>query len=230
MTDRMDGPVQIDWRRVPDRFHYFRDAVEACGETRIVKYNEELGRHVRFVENVTDAQLAQLRAVYERLLSQNDLNALWDWLERIKSDSESEIGAAWHVQGILMVLSDMAERGIEPFSRQQISPCRPKPLREGIGVLAHLPDHLAYLIAPALKYGRYHFDDEIFQFLENATESEMDELAAVAERVLINGHYAEVNRFLDGHSMTEYPEAADLYFLFGVLDYADLQFDRAPEA
>lgn len=96
------------------------------------------------------------------------------------------------------------------------------------GVLADLPDDLRYLIAPALKYGRYQFDADIFKFLDRATGTEMEELAAVAERVLLNDHYSPVTAFLRLYPITEYEQSARLYFLFGILDHADLQFERAP--
>jgi len=226
----MNQAITIEWQCVPSHFHYFREAVQACGETRILKFNVTLGRHVGFVENVTKEQLAHLASVHEKVLAQGDLESLWDWLEEAQHGSESEKKAAWYVGGILMVCSDLAESGVTPFSREQISPCRPKPPVQGIGVLAQLPGDLSYLIAPAMKYGRYHFEQEMFQFLEHATSDEMEELAMIAERVLLNDHYAEVNRFLDQYAITDYPEAANLYFLFGVLDYADLQFDRAPDS
>jgi hypothetical protein len=225
----MNRGINVEWQCVPTRFHYFRDAVEACGETRIVKYSERLGRHIGFAEKVTKKQLAQLVPVYERILAQGDLEALWDWLEKAEKGSESEKSAAWYVRGILMVLSDLAERGVSPFARERITSCRPTPPIQRIGVLAHLPEELSYLVEPALKYGRYQFDNEIFDFLEHATSEEMEELATIAERVLLNDHYLQVNRFLDRYDMTGYPEAARLYFLFGVLCYADLPFDRAPE-
>ncbi|QDS91593.1 hypothetical protein FF011L_03230 [Roseimaritima multifibrata] len=93
------------------------------------------------------------------------------------------------------------------------------------GALSELPDELAYLTEPALEYGRFQFDDTIFDFLESATPQQMEELAAVAERVRINDHYPDVNRFLDKHPITDHEQTACLYFLFLVLDYADLSFE-----
>lgn len=225
----MSKTIIVDWQRVPSRFHYFREAVQACGETRILKYNEALGRHVRFVDNVTKEQLSHLIPVYEKVRAQRELESLWDWLEKAEYGSESEKAAAWYVRGILMIFSDLAEDGVAPFSREQISACRPRSPLRGIGVLTQLPEALSYLVAPAMKYGRYQFEQEIFQFLEHATSDEMEELAMTAERVLANNHYPEVNRFLDRYDLTVYREAANLYFLFGVLDYADLHFDHAPQ-
>jgi hypothetical protein len=169
------------------------------------------------VDTVTEDQLTQLIPVYEKLLTQDDLDGLWAWLERAGQGSESEKTAAWYIRGILMVFSDLAENGVTPFSRGRISPSRPKPPLQGIGVLAQLPDALSYLIGPAMKYGRYHFEEQMSQFLEHATPDEMEELAIIAERVLVNDHYQEVNCFLDQYSITDHEESANLYFLFGVL-------------
>ncbi|WP_442506022.1 hypothetical protein SH528x_004842 [Novipirellula sp. SH528] len=97
------------------------------------------------------------------------------------------------------------------------------------GILTELPDELSYLTQPALEYGRFQFDDHIFDFLESATPRQLDELAAVAERVRINDHYPDVNRFLDKHPITDQEQSACLYFLFLVLDYADLSFEPPVE-
>jgi hypothetical protein len=98
---------------------------------------------------------------------------------------------------------------------------------QGIGVLSQLPDDLSYLIAPALKYGRFHPDVQMIQFLGRATSDELEELAMIADRVLANNHYPAVICFLDQYPIDVYQEAANLYFLFGVLDYADLHFDHS---
>jgi hypothetical protein len=97
------------------------------------------------------------------------------------------------------------------------------------GILLKLSPDLHYLIGPALHYGKHQWDHEIFDFLDHATETEMGELAALAERVLWNDDYPRVLAFLHEHPITEAHEAACLYNLFGVMDYADLQFDRVPE-
>lgn len=102
-------------------------------------------------------------------------------------------------------------------------------MSDGLPILDLLPEDLKYLIKPAMEYGCHHIDDDIFDFLDRATEREMEDLATIAERVLIRGDYARVIAFLDKHPITDSDEAANLYFLFGVLDYADLQFARAEE-
>lgn len=93
------------------------------------------------------------------------------------------------------------------------------------GVLVHLPIELQYLVEPALTYGRFQFDADIFAFLEGATKAEKSELRGVADHARQGGHFKTVNKFLDRYEITEYQEAACLYFLFLVLDYAGLEFD-----
>lgn len=96
-----------------------------------------------------------------------------------------------------------------------------------IGCLQELPPELAYLAEPAMKYGVHQFDDDIDRFLANATDAEIAELKALAERVKVNGHYPAVNDWLDEHEIDEHEEASNLYFLFGIMDAADLEFDAA---
>jgi hypothetical protein len=95
------------------------------------------------------------------------------------------------------------------------------------GVLAQLPEELHYLVEPAL---RYHCETEwdAFRRLDNLSERQLEELAGLAKRVLLHGHYSLVNKFLDRFEITDYKESAMLYFFFGLLDHAGLQFDRAP--
>ncbi len=91
-------------------------------------------------------------------------------------------------------------------------------------VFAKLPPDLHYLIGPAERFGRYQFDDQITEFLDRATESEMDELATVAERYRLNRHSVEFDAFLDRYSITDHEQSARLYFLFCVIDAAGIDF------
>jgi hypothetical protein len=93
-----------------------------------------------------------------------------------------------------------------------------------IGVLSTLPAELAYLAQPAMRFGIYQFEDHVGAFLSAASNEDMEELARLAERVKFNDHFTLVNDWLDRYEMTEYREAANLYFLFGVMDAADLEF------
>ena len=93
-----------------------------------------------------------------------------------------------------------------------------------MNVFEKLPPDLQYLIGPAEKFGGYQFDDQIAEFLDRATETEMEELAAIAERFRLNGHSQEFDAFLDQFPITDHEESARLYFLFGLIDAAGIDF------
>ncbi len=61
-----------------------------------------------------------------------------------------------------------------------------------------VPKELAYLVEPAIQYGRkYQFDDAIQWFLENAEESDFETLAALAERARLTGDYPRFLQWSD---------------------------------
>ena len=98
-------------------------------------------------------------------------------------------------------------------------------MQDDIGVLNKLPDELAYLVGPAVKYGVHQFDGDVDRFLDHATDDEISELAGIAEKVRLDNHYEPVCNWLDRFEIDEYEEAANLYFLFGVMDAAGFGFD-----
>jgi hypothetical protein len=93
----------------------------------------------------------------------------------------------------------------------------------GPGGLTALPPELHYLIEPALKYGIYQFDDDIYRFMQSASEDDVRTLHELGRTVRENGHYDRVLGFLD--RFDSWPaEVAKLYFLFGVMDAIDVSF------
>ena len=83
-------------------------------------------------------------------------------------------------------------------------------MTEDSPILEQLPNDLKYLVKPATKYGRYQLDDDILKFLDGATEEQWEELASVAERVLLQEDYPRIKAFLDEHPITESEEATPL--------------------
>ena len=94
-----------------------------------------------------------------------------------------------------------------------------------IGILRELPCELAYLAEPAMRFGVYQFDNDIDRFLAHANDTELSQLAAIAERVRLNDHFPVVNDWLNDHEIDKHAEAANLYFLFGLMDAADMTFE-----
>lgn len=87
-----------------------------------------------------------------------------------------------------------------------------------------MPQHLDYLGLAALRY-RLDSEDEAFAFLDKVKDSDLEELAILADRVLMRNDYPEVNAFLDEYPLDKFQQCAWLYFVFLLLDYADLKFD-----
>jgi hypothetical protein len=105
-----------------------------------------------------------------------------------------------------------------PESSDEIHGGDPSP-----GALAALPQDLHYLIQPALTYGAYQFDEDIYRFMQAAADDEIRMLHDLGQTIREHGHYAAINKFLDRFDSWP-PEVAKLYFLFGVLDALDVKF------
>jgi hypothetical protein len=76
-----------------------------------------------------------------------------------------------------------------------------------------------------MRYGIYHFDNEMDAFLSSAPRAAIEELTSLAARIRSNNHYPRVKEWLDNFRMTQYAEAANLYFMFGLMDMAGLAFE-----
>lgn len=63
--------------------------------------------------------------------------------------------------------------------------------------LPKIPEELAYLLEPAIRFNMYLFEDQIQAFLENGDEKEFEMLASLAERARLAGHYAQVMSWMD---------------------------------
>ncbi|MBX9681477.1 MAG: hypothetical protein K2X38_22200 [Gemmataceae bacterium] len=96
------------------------------------------------------------------------------------------------------------------------------------GVLTHLPEELHFLIEPALKYGFHRSDSEREKKKKRLTENDLEILAATAERYRLAAPHGEVDDFFDRYSIGKFPEAAKLYWLFGLMDELGLKFLRNP--
>ena len=96
------------------------------------------------------------------------------------------------------------------------------------GALTRLPADLHYLIDPALSFSCRTVSD-ILVCVANLDEEKREELALIADQVLLYGHYRRVGEFLKQYPITEYDECAKLYFFFGLLDHAGLKFERTQD-
>ncbi len=87
-------------------------------------------------------------------------------------------------------------------------------------IYAKLPAELKYLVAPAEKFGNYSSEIQIGEFLDQAVESDLEELSAIAERYRLNKHARILDAFLDKFRITEHDQSFRLYNLLGLIDAA----------
>src|SRR5215203_1303235 len=87
-----------------------------------------------------------------------------------------------------------------------------------------LPASLTYLREPAEKYGAIQFESAIDEFLDQASQEEMNELRSLADRIRLNGDVDPINRWIDAYPFSEHEESARVYFLLLLLDLAGFDF------
>jgi hypothetical protein len=166
------------------------------------------------VDSYTRNDLADLAAVYREIERREDNLPLAEWVKDKSEDGlQSERRRAYLLFPIFYVLG---RRGIAPFSSRRVQLTGvPKPLD-----WSKLPQELRYLAEPARKFGVYQFHDDIVEFLEGITETELTELRKVNNR--IKQDHQKIKDWLDCHRITEHREAQLIYFMFGVLDSVEL--------
>jgi hypothetical protein len=179
---------------------------------------------LKFVANASREQLADLRRAYEEIDKRNDAYRLSRWIDRAMFPEEGvsykERRFAQQVGQLLGLFKWFAEKGVSPFSSSAVNYIErfKKPNWENV------PEELRYLVPLAEEYGVHRSELDMIDFLESAREGELDQLSAAAEKCRLNSHFSLLNDWLDRHPITEHEEAARLYFLFGVMDHAGLDF------
>ena len=87
-----------------------------------------------------------------------------------------------------------------------------------------LPESLRYLQEPAEKYGAIEFEGLILEFLDKASQEEMNELRSLADRIRLNGDVDTIDQWIDAYPFPEHEESARVYFFMLLLDLAGLDF------
>lgn len=105
----------VRWDRVPSELHYLRDAVEGCGETRVIHYDPSAGRHVPFIETATDEQLELIRSAKDQVERREDRMLIEQWCEKPALQRPSIRTAIWHVQGMLFLFDQLDGHQLEVF-------------------------------------------------------------------------------------------------------------------
>lgn len=213
-----------DWDVIPQRFHYFRPAVQACGETRIAPFDHSLNRHVPFVERMTPEQFCCLTLLHAEIMQRDDALAITAWCESTLDGTQEEKNAAGRICGILSIIDQLAENEITPFCNAPLEKPEPKPFDETPEL--QLPHELEYLIGPALHFGeRYQSELQMTRFFEEASPQERDQLAVLAKRVRQNDDWPKVLQWFQAVAARNVRYCHDIDRLFNLMDLCDFEFE-----
>ena len=67
-------------------------------------------------------------------------------------------------------------------------------------------------------------EEDIEQFLRDASDEDSERLAAIAERMRLHGHYRVLDAWLDSPTAQGTRDGDLLYALLGILDISDLEY------
>jgi len=105
----------VCWDRVPPEFHYLRDAVEGCGETRVTLFDSALGRHVPFIETASDEQLRLIRSAKDDVACREDRPQIERWCGNPAQATPSVRTAIWHIKGMLFLFDQLEDHRLDIF-------------------------------------------------------------------------------------------------------------------
>jgi hypothetical protein len=179
----------------------------------------------RFINQISDAQLAELRAAHGAILSKHGAFAISRWIdecgEKYGQISKLDFEFSRQVGQLLNLFHHLARRGIEPFTSDDLSyvPKTTKPDWQSF------PGELSYLIEVAEAFSAHSSESEWHEFLSRAHPSDLKMLVTSAERMRVNRHLPLLNQWIDEHPMDKNPAAWMLYSMLGLMDHAALNFE-----
>ena len=228
--------MAVNWDVVPESFHYLRQAVESCGETRILPYDPVLQRHVSFVERATKVQLDCLASVCAEVLRRGDLPDIRRWLRSAWNGTEAEKVVSCRIGGILAVIEQLGEKDVPPFCDVLLI-ADDEDEDEGEDATATidasllLPEHLRYLIGPALYFNeRYSDDVRASMFHRDASTHEKEWLASIAEQVRISNDWPRILQWLKDTGPKHVDFNWEIETLFNLMDLGDFRFEGESDA
>jgi hypothetical protein len=191
----------VDWSKLPERFEYLRPTAEEYDAwlKEVHKYKDRAA-----MDSLTPPQIGRLADLYEEIDRRGDTERISIWLKGIPLDERrDERGVYWPIFNLFWVFDDLGKRQVHPFSSKRVEYCPPKrPLD-----WSTLPANLQYLIEPAEKFGEY-WGDGVDEFIENGSEEDKQELAALSERIRMSGDAAEIFAWVKKYYGVEHMEAA----------------------
>jgi hypothetical protein len=200
-------------------YDYLSDVASKYGEMYFV---DELND---FVENLNREQLSELEIAYKIIRSKEDGFAISEWLQEVSQDERKrprqEVIFARRVGRLFVLFARLADAGILPFSTREVRYFESVPKPDW----SSLPEELGYLIEPAEIYGVHSSEQEIIDFLDAASEGDMQTLARVAEQIRLENDGPKIAEWIDQFPMDKHRESWLVYCLFGILDHAGFAWE-----
>lgn len=187
-------------KNLPNKLHYI---IEPALKYGWMMWDHEIKD---FLEKAPQEELSHLRSIAGKLHAEGDIELIDQFIDRYPADKYDEAARLLWFALLLEYLGH--DLGRCPPDRK-IHP----------GVLLKLPEDMQYLTEPALEYGWRQSDEDIFAYMESASEDELQRLAAIAERIKLRDDLPNINEFLSIYSMTSYEECARLHYFILLLDY-----------
>ena len=194
--------------------HYLRSAARKYGNMWFAHEIEE------FLNSISKGQLSELRECYERIRSSGDADRISGWIDfcftRRDEMPKSQFEFSQQVGKLLGLFARLGQRGYEPFSDGTVRYKEPARIPNW----NNLPAEFAYLKEPAARYGVYQTEPQILEFLDIATEEDMEALATLAEQIRLKGDWDAIIKWVN--SLPDNEESWRVYWLLGMLDHAGL--------
>jgi hypothetical protein len=221
MATRRDAK-HPDCSMLPDRFQYLRRVVEKYGGRR-VSYLPATGESAE-VDALSAGDIAELAGAYDEIVRRGDIREIAEWLAAPGNQSSDPNHVTQSVVDVFAIFEVLAMRGVQPFASGKAD-------LDSVGVeevfdWSKLSEQLQYLAEPAAKYGKHQFESQMDDFLANASESEIEEIAALAERIRLSGDWVTIQQWLDEYELTDHPEAAAVHALTGIMELGGFLRDQ----
>lgn len=202
--------MPISPEHLPNELHYIIPLAERHGsDARIAKFDNRLGRHVKYAETLLAGDIEPLRKLYTEINAKGHCSLINSWHHGHSGKDTCPAETTWPVYGLLCLFDQLAKLNISPFNSGAVGPREAKPT-EPLD-WTKLPPALRYLAGPAEVYGGYQFEGRILEFLrERMTADERSELKSLSQQY--GRDWEAIESWLDEFRITKHREAALVYF------------------
>ena len=202
---------------LPRELHYIIPLAEEYGsDARVAVFDHRIGRHVQHGETLSAEAIDSLRELYGEISAKGHGPLINTWHQSHDSKKTCPPEPTWPIYGLLCLFAQLGRLGIAPFNDGAICP---QGAERAVLDWSKLPPRLAWLAAPAERYGHYQFEERIIDFLRQASPAQLAELRALHQRWVADS--PAIDAWLDEYNITKHAEARLVYFTLGLLDLAD---------